>query len=209
MNNIRLLGKPCTRKIGKDLLVGYPLLGGNDVCGYFVFQRDREVQAAEDATIRGVLEVFSNYYALLDISLRDANGYLVIPFSTELAQLSPLTRNHKVRHVEVDLQGVLLGDPTARVYLRMSGTGSGRHVGNDTDLYLFDSRLGVVNASVNGARPYDQEVYRNYRFRDRPLVNTMWEVVLNTRDEPANRDVQLQTLTDVRLLFYYSDFTAF
>ena len=70
-DNIRLLGKPCTRKIGKDLLVGYPLLGGNDVCGYFVFQRDREVQAAEDATIRGVLEVFSNYYALLDISLRD------------------------------------------------------------------------------------------------------------------------------------------
>ena len=27
-DNIRLLGKPCTRKIGKDLLVGYPLLGG-------------------------------------------------------------------------------------------------------------------------------------------------------------------------------------
>jgi diguanylate cyclase (GGDEF)-like protein len=53
------------------LLVGYPLFGGNDVCGYFVFLRDREVQAAEDATIRGVLEVFSNYYALLDISLRD------------------------------------------------------------------------------------------------------------------------------------------
>lgn len=26
-DNIRLLGKPCTRKIGKDLLVGYPLLG--------------------------------------------------------------------------------------------------------------------------------------------------------------------------------------
>jgi diguanylate cyclase (GGDEF)-like protein len=70
-DNIRLLGKPCTRKMGKDLLIGYPLFGGNDVCGYFVFLRDREVQAAEDATIRGVLEVFSNYYALLDISQRD------------------------------------------------------------------------------------------------------------------------------------------
>ena len=146
---------------------------------------------------------------LLDVSLRDANGYLVIPFSTELAQLSPLTRNHKVRHVEVDLQGVLLGDPTARVYLRMSGTGAVRNVANDTDFYLFDTRLGVVNASINGAKTYDQDVYRNYRFRDRPLVNTMWELVLNTRDEPANRDVQLQTLTDVRLLFYYSDFTAY
>jgi len=70
-DNVRLLGKPCTRKLGEELLMAYPLLGGNDVCGYFVFQRDREVQAAEDATIRGVLEVFSNYYALLDISQRD------------------------------------------------------------------------------------------------------------------------------------------
>ncbi|MBL8919179.1 MAG: hypothetical protein JNJ54_09990 [Myxococcaceae bacterium] len=146
---------------------------------------------------------------LLDVSLRDANGYLVIPFSTELSQLSPLTLNHKVRHVEVDLQGVLLGDPTARVYVRMSGTGSVRNVGDDVDFYLFDPRLGVVNASLNGVKPYDPEVYRNYRFRDRPLVNSQWELILNTRDEPANRDVQLQTLTDVRLLFYYSDFTAY
>src|SRR5574343_1842783 len=70
-DKVRLLGKPCTRKLGKELLVAYPLFGGNDVCGYFVFQRDREVQAAADATISGVLEVFSNYYALLDISQRD------------------------------------------------------------------------------------------------------------------------------------------
>lgn len=70
-DNVRLLGKPCTRKQDQELLVAYPLFGGNDVCGYFVFQRDREVQATEDAMIRGVLEVFSNYYALLDISQRD------------------------------------------------------------------------------------------------------------------------------------------
>ncbi len=70
-DNVRLLGKPCTRKLENGLLVAYPLLGGNEVCGYFVFQRDREVQAAEDAMIRGVLEVFSNYYALLDVSQRD------------------------------------------------------------------------------------------------------------------------------------------
>lgn len=70
-DNVRLLGKPCTRKMDSLLQVAYPLMGGNEVCGYFVFQRDREVQAAEDAMIRGVLEVFSNYYALLDISQRD------------------------------------------------------------------------------------------------------------------------------------------
>ncbi|MDP3637539.1 MAG: GGDEF domain-containing protein [Azonexus sp.] len=70
-DNVRLLGKPCTRKCGDELIVAYPLLGGEDICGYFVFQRDREVSPVEDMTIRGVLEVFSNYYALLDISQRD------------------------------------------------------------------------------------------------------------------------------------------
>lgn len=69
--NVRLLAKPCTRVIGKEVLVAYPLFGGDEVCGYFVFQRDREVSPVEDTTIRGVLEVFSNYYALLDISQRD------------------------------------------------------------------------------------------------------------------------------------------
>lgn len=70
-DNVRLLAKPCARKRGTDVLVAYPLFGGNEVCGYFVFQRDREASAGEDAIIRGVLEVFSNYYALLDISQRD------------------------------------------------------------------------------------------------------------------------------------------
>lgn len=70
-DNVRLLGKPCTRKSGDQLIVAYPLFGGADICGYFVFQRDREVSPVEDMTIRGVLEVFSNYYALLDVSQRD------------------------------------------------------------------------------------------------------------------------------------------
>lgn len=69
--SVRLLNKPCTRKLGQVYVVAYPLMGGNDVCGFFVFKRDREVSATEDSMIRGVLEVFSNYYALLDISQRD------------------------------------------------------------------------------------------------------------------------------------------
>jgi diguanylate cyclase (GGDEF)-like protein len=70
-DNIRLLGKPCTRAIDGEMLIGYPLVGSDEMCGYFVFRRDREVAPNEDATIRGVLEVFSNYYALLDMSQRD------------------------------------------------------------------------------------------------------------------------------------------
>lgn len=71
IDNVRLLSKTCTRKLGEGVLVSYPLIGGDEVCGYFVFQRDRDVTPAEDAVIRGILEVFSNYYALLDASQRD------------------------------------------------------------------------------------------------------------------------------------------
>lgn len=73
MDNVRLLGKPCTRKrmAENDLLTAYPLFGGREICGYFVFARDREATLTEDAIIKGVLEVFSNYYDLLDASQRD------------------------------------------------------------------------------------------------------------------------------------------
>lgn len=146
---------------------------------------------------------------LRDVRLLDSSGYLTIPFSTSLKALSPVTRNHKIRHVEVDLQGVKMGDAVARVYLRMSGTGLVRNVKDDIDYYVFPSRLAVLNASLLGSKVFDPEVYRNYRFRDRPLVNTMWELVINQRDEAANQDVDLQTLTDLRLIIYYSDVTSF
>lgn len=146
---------------------------------------------------------------LRDVALLDARGYLTLPFSTDLKALSPLTRNHKVRHVEVDFNGVKMGDGVLRAYLRMSGTGVVRNVSDATDYYVFPERTGVVNASILGAKVFDPEIYRNYRFRDRPLVNTLWELVINQRDELANRDVDLQTLNDIRILIYYSDFTTF
>ncbi|MCA2979713.1 MAG: hypothetical protein INH37_15680, partial [Myxococcaceae bacterium] len=146
---------------------------------------------------------------LRDVSLLDSRGYLTLPFSTDLKALSPLTRNHKVRHVEVDFNGVRMGDGVLRAYLRMSGTGVVRNVSDETDYYVFPERTGVINASILGAKVFDPEIYRNYRFRDRPLVNTLWELIINQRDELVNRDVDLQTLNDIRILIYYSDFTTF
>jgi len=69
--NVRLLGRPCSRRVDDQVMTAYPLLGDQEVCGYFVFRRDREPSPTEDTIICGVLEVFSNYYALLDVSLRD------------------------------------------------------------------------------------------------------------------------------------------
>lgn len=146
---------------------------------------------------------------LKDPKRLDARGYLTLPFSTTVGDLSPVTRNHKVHHVEVDLQGVRMGDALARVYLRSAGTGVVRNVSDELDYYVFPERLGVINASVGGAKVFDAEVYRNYRFRDRPLVNTLWELVVNRRDETVNKDIDLGTLSDIRVLIYYSDFTSF
>jgi hypothetical protein len=146
---------------------------------------------------------------LRDPKRLDARGYLTLPFSTTVGDLSPVTRNHKIHHVEIDLQGVRMGDALARVYLRSTGTGVVRNVNDELDYYVFPERLGVVNASVGGAKVFDAEVYRNYRFRDRPLVNTLWELVVNRRDETVNKDIDLGTVSDIRVLLYYSDFTSF
>ena len=83
LENVRLLGKTCSRKIDNGLLICYPLRGDNELCGYFVFQRDREVTPVEDAIVHGVLEVFTNYYELLDTSQRDQLTGLLNRYSLE------------------------------------------------------------------------------------------------------------------------------
>jgi len=67
----RLLSKPCTRKYGDGVAGCLSLDGSDEVCGYFVFQRDHEVTPAEDPIIRGILNVFSNYFACLKPASRD------------------------------------------------------------------------------------------------------------------------------------------
>lgn len=146
---------------------------------------------------------------LKDVALLDSNGYLTIPFGTQLEVLSPLTRNHKIHHVEADIVGSDVGDTLGRVYLRQMGTGIIRSVNDTTDYYVFPERTGVINTYFNGNRVFDPELYRNYRLRDRALANTLWELVINQRDEEVNKDIDLQSLSDIRLLVYYNDFTAY
>jgi hypothetical protein len=145
---------------------------------------------------------------LADPALIDQNGYLTIPFSTSFEGLSPLTRNHKIRFVEADIVGSKVGDTIGRLYLRMAGTGQVHNVAGNKDFFAFPERTAVLNPFFNGNKIYDPSVYRSDRFRDRPFVNTLWELTINQRDELANQDIDLQSLSDVRLLVYYSDFTS-
>jgi hypothetical protein len=173
----------------KDDLLGIPRLGddGRPLSGAERTERFRE--------------------AIADTRLLDAAGYLSLPFGTSLASLSPLTRDHKLLYVEATIDGAGLGDAVGRLYLRQSGTGAVRSVGDGTSYYRFPERTAVINPSFNAQKVFAPETYRNERLRDRPFVNSNWELMLNQRDEQVNQDIDLSSIDDIRLFIYYTDFT--
>lgn len=144
---------------------------------------------------------------LADPNLLDPRGYLLMPFSTSIDDVSPLTRNHKVRFAEAEVVGDAVGDTLGRVYVTQRGTGVVSAVGGTTNYYAFPVRTAVLNPFFNGVRALAPEVYRSERLRDRPLVNTGWDLVFNQKDERVNEDIDLGALTDIRLYVYYTDFT--
>lgn len=147
---------------------------------------------------------------LQSASLLDDRGYVTLPFATTLEKLSPLTANHKVRFIEAEIIGQEVGDAVGRVYLSQSGTGTVKPLaGNSKSYFAFPERTAVVNTFFNGERPLAASVYPTERLRDRPLVNTKWKLVINKKDEQVNDDIQLASLTDVKLYLYYTDFTSF
>ena len=140
----------------------------------------------------------------------DENGYLRFSFSTDVDKTSPLTRNHKVLNVRAEVIGADFGDHVARLYLKQRGTGSIRGLDDGTRYYRMPEVTAVINPYFNNAKEiFADAVYTNGRFRDRPLVNTEWQLIINQRDEAANQDWNLLGLDDIKLYIYYTDFTAF
>ncbi len=176
----------------RDDMLGIPRLG-NDGRALTVDERARRLRER-----------------LRDPNLLDQSGYLTIPFRTRLGDLSPLTRNHKILYVEANIEGNDNGDFLGRLYLRQTGTGEIRTVDEASTYYRLPTRTAVLNPFFNGTREFggSPEVYRSYRLRDLPLVNTAWELVFNNRDEAVNRDINLGALTDIKLYVFYTDFTS-
>jgi hypothetical protein len=142
-----------------------------------------------------------------DNTLIDDSGYISIPFSTDLALLSPLTRNHKIDYVEAEIVGTDVGDTVGRVYLRQTGTSTVRSVEGEKLYFAFPSRTAVVDTVFNGTRVFPADLYQNFRFKDRPFANTRWDLLINQKDETVNKDIDLQSITDVKIYIYYTDFT--
>ena len=80
-------------------------------------------------------------------------------------------------------------------------------MGDGTTYYRFPERTAVINPSFNAQKVFAPETYRNERLRDRPFVNSNWELLLNQRDEQVNQDIDLNSLDDMRIFVYYTDFT--
>src|SRR6185295_1908882 len=73
----------------------------------------------------------------------DEHGYLRLPFSTNLARLSPVTRNHKILYIEAEIIGSDVGDTLGRVYLRQAGTSVIHAVDDQSLYYRFPERMAV------------------------------------------------------------------
>jgi hypothetical protein len=151
--------------------------------------------------------------ALLDAKLIDNHGYIAIDFPTKLTQLSPITGDAKVLFIEAEFVGSDTGDDLGRIYLTQKGTGTVHSVVDGSNIfYGFPARTAVINTFFNGDQPYanttSANVYLNDKLRDRPFVNTDWQVLVNVKDEQVNKDINLSSLSDIRLYVYYTDFTS-
>ena len=103
-----------------------------------------------------------------------------------------------------------MGYTLGRIYLRQRGTGTVRAIDGEKIFYALPEKTAVVDTFFNGERFgvfSDDRVLRSERFRDLPYANTAWELLINQRDELVNQDINLQSLSDVRLYIYYTDFT--
>ncbi len=161
--------------------------------------------------------------ALQDPARLDEDGALAIGFSTTFDQLSPLTTNHKILFIEVGLFGGEMGDGVGRVYLRQRGTGVVGGTDARRRFFTFPARTAVMNPFFNPGGGADdirfgqdsdgaitgptRSIYRSYRFRERPFVQTDWSLVIDQRNEEVNRDISLAGLDDVLIYVFYTDFT--
>lgn len=150
--------------------------------------------------------------ALRDPRWLDGRGYVAFDFPLGLELMSPLTRNHKIYYTEAEFVGSDLGDGVGRIYLTSKGTGTVRSVEGEKVFYALPARTSVMNTFFNGNREFFDntrvsDIYANFRLRDLPVANSNWQVVINTKDELVNQDVNLESLSDIKLHLYYRDFT--
>lgn len=188
---------------------------------FLTFEEDRRSSASRVTRISLMTDVFGIPRSLpqgererqfrerlSNPSFLDANGHVIVPFRTDVGQLSPCTRNHKINFIEVAIQGADLGDDEANVMVWQEGTGSIETFEEGTRFYRLPPQLSIVQAYFGRNNTvFDPSVYRRMELRDRPYADTQWRLSLDLRDDPHNTDLVLANITDIYLYVYYTDFT--
>ena len=148
--------------------------------------------------------------------LRDEDGVARFSFQIGPEHVSPNTRVHKVSYIEACVGEV---DGTApvhpRIYMDMGGKSTVRRFGWPTtpdEPFNFGSRPSIVTArwcSGEDSFSWDQKIFQSQKYNQRPLFNTEWEVSINFTTEPANTNYGPEDFDDLKLFFYYFEYTDF
>ncbi len=148
---------------------------------------------------------------LNDPKYYNPEGYFHVSFpisvDTKISSVSPVTYGHKIVYIEAEIKATERGDDVGRLYLRQNGTGIIREASDQFQYYALPPRTAVINAFFNGHKTFDPSVYQNYRFQDRPLGNTQWQLLFNQASEKSNQDIVLNSINDIVLYVYYQDFS--
>ncbi|MED5464975.1 MAG: hypothetical protein VX699_10000, partial [Myxococcota bacterium] len=149
----------------------------------------------------------------LESSLSE-DGVATLSFQIGPQFISPGTRVHKVSYVEACVeQQTAAAAQHPRIYLDMAGTSSVWALGSDfTDLfYDFGGRPSVVTARWCSGSDYnwDPKIFQSQKYTQRPLFNTKWDLKINFTTEPANQGYGPEDFDDLKLFFYYHEYTDF
>lgn len=158
IENVRILDRPCTRKIQGDHLICYPLRGGSHIQGYFLLRRDRELSPTEEATVNGVLEVFANFYELLDTSQRDKLTGLLNRYSLEL-NLDRLWNLLNV-HQRKSRSRTADGEPDVQYWLGLIDVDHFKRINDKHGHLIGDEVLVVVGRLLKAAFRRSDLIYR-------------------------------------------------
>jgi len=159
LDNVRLLDKPSSRQIGADFIIGYPVHGGNEICGYFVLKRSHEISPHEDSIVRGVLEVFTNFYDLLDTSQRDRLTGLLNRYSLEL-NLDRLWNLLYTRSHETSASETRRGEAPQRYWLAVLDVDHFKKINDNHGHIIGDEVLIVVTRLLEAALRKTDLIYR-------------------------------------------------
>jgi diguanylate cyclase (GGDEF)-like protein len=158
IENVRILDRPCTRRSGEEFLICYPLRGGLNIQGYFLLHRDLELTPTEDMTVRGVLEVFANFYNLLDTSQRDKLTGLLNRYSLELN----LDRLWNLLHVHQrkSHKRVADGEPIMQYWLGVIDIDHFKRINDQHGHLIGDEILVLVGRLLRASFRQSDLIYR-------------------------------------------------